>query len=251
MANKSIRAVIYGSAGDEVFAGYASKYYAPHLISSLRQGKFLTFIKDFYSCSEFAEKWRLQDYALMMATLIPVVPRRATLGRIGFVERSINPISETIRYRKVFSPPSEINALLKAMIGDWQMNYWLRIDNTSSMSIPIELRLPFIDHRIIEYGFTLPTTYLIMDGWLKWIVRRSMEARLPSEIVWRRKKMGFPFPLYQWMKENQDFFRDLLLKVDCPYVDISNLFKFFDRINADDTSYLWSLVSILLWWKYR
>ena len=251
MKQKSIRAVIYGGGGDEVFAGYGSEYYAPHLISFLRQGKFLPFIKDFYSYSEYPEKLSLKDYAVMIAKLIPGVPRKATLGQIHFVKEFMNPLCETMQTRAVSSPPNQINARIKANMEDWRMNYWLRVDNINSMMIPIELRSPFLDHRVIEYAFTLPTTYLIKDGWLKWIIRQSMEKQLPSEIVWRRKKMGFPFPLYQWQKDNKDFFRDLLLKVDCPYVDSVKLFKHFDRINSQHTEYLWALISILLWWKYN
>ena len=251
MKKKSIRAAIYGAGGDEVFAGYGSEYYAPHLTSFLRQGKFSPFIKDFYSYSEYPEKLSLKDYAIMIAKMIPGVPRKATLGQIHFVKQFMNPLCETMQSRPVFSPPSEINARIKANMEDWRMNYWLRVDNLNSMMLPIELRTPFLDHRVIEYAFTLPTTYLIRDGWLKWIIRQSMEKQLPSEIVWRRKKMGFPFPLYQWQKDNKGFFQDLLLKTDCPYVDSAKLFKHFDRINSQHTEYLWALISILLWWKYN
>lgn len=249
MKEKSIRAVIYGAGGDEVFAGYGSEYYAPHLTSLLRQGKLLRFIKDFYSYSEYPEKVSPKDYAVAIAKLFPTIPRKATLGQIHFVDRSINPLCEAVS-KPVFSPPNEINARIKANMEDWRMNYWLRVDNINSMMIPIELRTPFIDHRVIEYAFTLPTTYLIRDGWLKWIIRQSMEKQLPKEIVWRRKKMGFPFPLYQWQKDNKGFFQDLLLKADCPYVDSAKLFKHFDRLNSQHTDYLWGLISILLWWKY-
>ena len=251
MKDRSIRAVIYGAGGDEVFAGYGSEYYPPHLRNALSQGRFFTFMKDFYSCSEYADKLPLKDYALMMAKLFTKIPRKATLGQIYFVDRSINPLCETLQNKPIFRPPNELNARIKANMEDWRMNYWLRIDNLNSMMVPIELRSPFLDYRVIEYAFTLPSTYLIKDGWLKWIVRKSIEDKLPREIVWRGKKMGFPFPLQEWMKKSEDFFRDLLLNVNCPYVDSVKLFKHFDRLHVKHTEYLWALISILLWWKYN
>ena len=77
---------------------------------------------------------------------------------------------------------------------DWLMNYWLRIDNQNSMGVPLELRLPFLDYRVVEFGFTLPMEFLIRDGWMKWLLRCAMEDLLPRDVVWRKRKMGFPFP---------------------------------------------------------
>ena len=87
-----------------------------------------------------------------------------------------------------------VHDILLDRIGDWQMNYWLRVGNLASLAVPIEIRAPFLDHRVVEFVFQLPIDYLIRDGWLKWILRESMTDRLPSEIVWRSNKMGFPFP---------------------------------------------------------
>ena len=91
----------------------------------------------------------------------------------------------------------------------WLMNYWLRIDNQNSMGVPLELRLPFLDYRVVEFGFTLPLGLLMRDGWMKWLVRRTMRDRLPAEVVWRKRKMGFPFPLKEWLGQ----FRDRILSM--------------------------------------
>jgi asparagine synthase (glutamine-hydrolysing) len=41
--------------------------------------------------------------------------------------------------------------------------------------VPIEIRAPFLDYRVVEFAFGLPISYFIRDGWLKWILREAMK----------------------------------------------------------------------------
>jgi asparagine synthase (glutamine-hydrolysing) len=84
------------------------------------------------------------------------------------------------------------------------MPYWLVSGDRSYMGIPIEIREPFLDYRIIEFAFRLPIRYLIRDGWQKWIVRKTIDPYLPSEIVWRKHKMGNPFPMKSFLMHNKE-----------------------------------------------
>ena len=74
------------------------------------------------------------------------------------------------------------------------MNYWLRIDNQNSMGVPLELRSPFLDYRVVEFGFTLPMEFLIRDGWMKWILRSAMEDLLPARCGMAKAEDGLPVP---------------------------------------------------------
>ena len=134
-------------------------------------------------------------------------------------------------------------------MGDWQMNYWLRVGNLASMGVPIEIRAPFLDHRVVEFVFGLPVSYLIRDGWLKWILRDAMKGMLPPEIVWRTNKMGFPFPYRQWLEASKQRFFSTLSGTDVPYVDLSVLRERYDGLAAKDPLMLWRMIVIALWWK--
>jgi len=132
---------------------------------------------------------------------------------------------------------------------DWRMSYWVRIDNQNSMGVPVELRCPFLDHRLVEYAFRLPLEYLIHDGWLKWILRRAMAPHLPADIVWRRKKMGFPFPLLSWLARRKPELLRALDSLDCPFVDMPALRQAYDPLRAGNPRRLWCILSVALWWK--
>jgi len=107
---------------------------------------------------------------------------------------------------------------------DQLLNYWLRIDSQNSMSVPLELRTPYLDYRVVEFAFSLPVELLIRDGWMKWLLRKAMEDVLPSEVVWRRKKGGFPFPLGPWLVRHEARILAMLAGLDGDFERAAQLY---------------------------
>src|SRR5262249_2493098 len=126
---------------------------------------------------------------------------------------------------------------------------WLRIDSQNSMSIPLELRTPYLDYRVGEFAFSLPLEYLIRDGWMKWLLRRAMDDLLPAEITWRRVKGGFPFPIRPWLLRHEQRILAMIARLDCPYLDAGVLASQWKSTARRDPDRMWSLVSIALWWR--
>lgn len=79
----------------------------------------------------------------------------------------------------------------------------LRLADRNSMAHSTEVRLPFLNHQLVEFLFTLPSHYKIHKGWTKWLLRKSVENKLPAEITWRRDKVGFEPPQKQWMNNKK------------------------------------------------
>jgi asparagine synthetase B (glutamine-hydrolysing) len=132
---------------------------------------------------------------------------------------------------------------------DWRMNYWLRLDNQTSMGVPLELRLPFLDYRVVEYGFTMPFEYLMRDGWMKWLLRSAMADLLPLEVTWRKQKAGFPFPLREWLGQFRHRILTMIQPLDCPYLDMQKFNTGYERIRRRNPEDLWCLISLAMWWK--
>jgi asparagine synthase (glutamine-hydrolysing) len=78
----------------------------------------------------------------------------------------------------------------------------LRYADRNSMAHSREVRLPFLNHELVEFLFSLPANFKIRDGWTKWLLRKSMEKDLPTEITWRKDKTGFEPPQQQWMQSS-------------------------------------------------
>ncbi|WP_127131354.1 asparagine synthase (glutamine-hydrolyzing) [Pseudoflavitalea rhizosphaerae] len=83
----------------------------------------------------------------------------------------------------------------------------LQYADRNSMAHGCEVRLPFLHHQLVEFIFSLPSTLKIRDGFTKWILRKTMQSKLPDSIVWRKDKTGFETPQQQWMQlsDVQDF----------------------------------------------
>jgi asparagine synthase (glutamine-hydrolysing) len=77
----------------------------------------------------------------------------------------------------------------------------LRYADRNSMAHGREVRLPFLNHDLVEFLFSLPSNFKIRKGWTKWLLRISMDKKLPDEITWRRDKIGFEPPQQKWMQQ--------------------------------------------------
>ena len=71
------------------------------------------------------------------------------------------------------------------------------------MAASLEVRVPFLDHRLVELAATMEDNLKIRNGEGKYILKRVAESLLPGDIV-RRRKMGFPVPLSMWFRERED-----------------------------------------------
>jgi asparagine synthase (glutamine-hydrolysing) len=79
----------------------------------------------------------------------------------------------------------------------------LRYADRNSMAHSREVRLPYLNHSLAEFLFSLPPSYKIHDGYSKYILRTAMMDLLPSDITWRKDKTAFEPPQKEWM-ENSD-----------------------------------------------
>jgi asparagine synthase (glutamine-hydrolysing) len=80
-----------------------------------------------------------------------------------------------------------------------------------TMAHSVELRVPFLDHRVIEFAATIPSSMKIRGRAVKWILKRAMKDRLPRAIL-ARKKMGFPTPVGPMLQRDlSGYLRELLL----------------------------------------
>jgi asparagine synthase (glutamine-hydrolysing) len=74
----------------------------------------------------------------------------------------------------------------------------LRYADRNSMAHSREVRLPFLNHELVEFVFSLPPSYKIGQGWTKYLQRKSFEKLMPPEITWRKDKIGYEPPQQSW-----------------------------------------------------
>jgi asparagine synthase (glutamine-hydrolysing) len=80
-----------------------------------------------------------------------------------------------------------------------------------TMANSIELRVPFLDHKFLEFAASLPENFKVHNFTTKYIAKTALKDRVPHEIL-HRKKVGFPVPYERWMRTDlKDWVRDILL----------------------------------------
>ncbi len=103
----------------------------------------------------------------------------------------------------------------------WLVDDLLIKADRMSMAASLELRVPFLDYRLVEFAATIPTHYKIRNGEGKFVLKKMMEGILPEPII-KRKKMGFPTPLkLMFQGEMADYARARLLS------DETRLYEYF------------------------
>jgi asparagine synthase (glutamine-hydrolysing) len=69
----------------------------------------------------------------------------------------------------------------------------------AAMGVSLETRIPLLDHRVLEFAWTLPLSMKVRNGQSKWLLRQVLYRHVPKELI-ERPKMGFGIPLDVWLR---------------------------------------------------
>jgi asparagine synthase (glutamine-hydrolysing) len=122
-----------------------------------------------------------------------------------------------------------------------------------SMAHSLEVRPPFLDHRIVEFAASLPSSLKIRGTQQKFVLKHLMRDKLPSAIL-TRKKIGFDIPAHDWLRGPlRNFLTDTLQAGAAEHPDlfhagvITNLVRLHMGRKANLGYHLWGLLTLFLW----
>ncbi len=96
----------------------------------------------------------------------------------------------------------KLNDLLYYNTMQFGLEELLRYADKNAMANGVEVRLPFLQHELVQFVFSLPSHYKIKNGFQKHILRKAIEGNLNDEITWRKGKIGFEPPQEKWMQNS-------------------------------------------------
>jgi asparagine synthase (glutamine-hydrolysing) len=202
---EGITVLLDGQGADEILGGY-QKYMPWFLQQLLREKKYRLFLKEkkLLKANEFLTKWNIKNLAAAYfpskaAKQLQQNARKAQNGS-AFINRDF---FQQYQNNDTFTKPviKELDDILFYNTNTQGLQELLRYADRNSMAHSREVRLPFLDHRLVAFIFSLPAEMKIKDGFTKWILRKSVEPYLPTSIIWRRGKIGYEPPQQQWMEK--------------------------------------------------
>ncbi len=267
LAADHVKVTLGGQGGDELFIGYA-RYLVAYLEKCLSG-----------AINQTADKYKYAVSLESMAPNLPILKEYVPMLKMFFKDglfdspdrRYFKLIDRSDGSRRLYDPElfcgsySSFDAFssifnregLHSMIN--RMTYFdikaslpalLHVEDRTSMSVSLESRVPLLDHRIAELMARIPPNIKFAGGRMKHLFKEAIKNKLPSSVLNREDKMGFPVPLNHWYKSSaSDFVHDTLLSArargrgmfDCAEVE-----RMIDEEGAF-SRVIWGLLCIELW----
>jgi asparagine synthase (glutamine-hydrolysing) len=131
----------------------------------------------------------------------------------------------------------------------------MRVDKIT-MSESLEARVPFLDHKLIEFTMDIPEKWKTKNGVAKYLLKKAVEGIIPDNIIYR-KKMGFAAPMADWLRGEfgnqveQSVLSSKLLQRGFLNVDyIRSMFVDHRNQRRDTSLYIWTLFNLTSWYDY-
>lgn len=127
----------------------------------------------------------------------------------------------------------------------------LRNFDRISMAHGIEVRMPFMDWRLVTYTMALPGTSKSSDAHSKWIARRAMQGRMPEDIRMGRRKIGFNSPMPEWLNGPlAEWTRALLDRKVPAFTELVDEARLREAVHRLSASKGWDWESVGRVWPY-
>ncbi|HEV6966450.1 asparagine synthase (glutamine-hydrolyzing) [Roseateles sp.] len=275
LARKHVTVSLSGDAGDELFAGYNRYMFADRAWGKLRRipiplrkalvgavGGVSQATLERVGCvyNVFAGRHAVNNFADKAAKALRVMDSNDVgdfyQAAVAYWQPSPICGREHVHAAASIELQSGLGPIESMMLRD-TVNYLpgdiLQKVDRACMGVSLEGRVPFLDHRVFEFAWSLPMRLKIRDGKSKWLLRRLLERRLPPQLM-DRPKMGFAMPLAGWLRgELRPWAEELLSAAalqDIPELDVHRVRAAWSSHCAGErnmTEQLWPLLSLQAW----
>lgn len=208
-ASQGTKVILNGQGADETFAGYPSYFasYWQSLIGEMRFGSLISQLKKYGAHYDIhlsalvkglvARFAKVQFNRLHAYRWAASKRHRRALGAHPLYTHDL--VDCVPAYRE-YVGSGGIGAALRQSVTTSPLPLYLRIEDRNSMAHSIEVRLPFMDHRLVTAVMRIVGTRKLDGFWNKALLRESMRGRIPESVRTRPDKMGFATPDAKWIR---------------------------------------------------
>jgi asparagine synthase (glutamine-hydrolysing) len=249
-ARQGLKVMLDGQGGDETLAGYESTTRSYRFADLVSSGRLRTLGRELRSSSAGAS-------ALLQALVTPALPERVRWWARARRDRGDLVVHPALRGRAKRHAPSRESPVLPdrlrrqyhLILAERGLPELLRYEDRNSMAHSLEGRVPFLDHRLVEFAYGLPAEELYRDGMTKRVLRDALSDLLPPEVRTRRDKLGFVTPERRFLAGALGRFGSSILDTESArgrgFVDVDETLR---RLAAGSSARaVWRAVCVELW----
>jgi len=280
-ASRKVKVALSGDAGDEIFGGYNRYFWAPRLWSKVSWlpylirsglGYSLDSVPDFgwNSIESIINNSRSKNYTNIgnkVGKLSKGLKHSKSINDLYLslisewdnIDDVVLGVDEEISFQ-FFDPALEtnitdndsLNMMFKDSLTYLPDDILCKVDR-AAMANSLETRVPFLDHRVIEYAWQMPFNMKIRENKGKWALRQILYKYVPSELI-ERPKTGFSIPIGDWLRGPLRDWAEELIDEDrlisegfLNHTIIRRAWKLHLSGNSDYTARIWSVLMFQSW----
>ena len=228
LAKEFVKVLISGEGGDEAFAGYQNY---PSMVWLERIKRLCKPMNGMLSAAagsltHFSGAHRLAKYALLLGTPFDSYYYSRTSTPFSFFNSHVKELytddfmrwsdkgrsaDPATRHLRSTTANDVLNRMLYVDTKTWLPDDLLIKADKITMANSVELRVPLLDHKVLEFAASLPVSYKVRGFTTKYVAKKALSKKVPREILDRRKT-GFPVPYNSWLRgQLKGWLYDILL----------------------------------------
>jgi asparagine synthase (glutamine-hydrolysing) len=260
--------VLDGQGSDELLGGYYFGAHVEYLDELLTKGKVGAFLNEFKYNASLHDTGTVALFRKIMLSRMKSIARdfvpydfrpklqRKTKGWLNRDWVTANIHKSHVLARDFYTTPRRFSSAIKRQSYEFtrftSLPGILRQVDRNSMAFSVEARVPFLDHRLVEFLFRLPPQNILRNGYTKYAYREAMKAIIPDEIRLRTDKRGFAMPDRLLLRGALPFVRNIIsaLPRNSSIYDIENLKDGLPEKIKNERLYepiIWRIINAIVW----
>ena len=261
-AEKGVTVILNGQGGDELMGGYW-RYLPTYTRELMMQGRWRQAALEINGDVRLHNGSLPQNFKQVLYPMMPGALQKAYARTLSTQERADKFLSQDFltshtpngngeaRLMKTLREHLAVDLTVKSV------PYLVHHEDRCSMAFSREIRLPFLDHRLVELSFQMPSDLKIRNGVTKYILRKAMAGQgMPETVLNRQDKKGYATPVGKWFRTvAREEVREILSSLSFAQrgiFDTQNTTDSFSRHCAgsgDFTRQIWQWVNVELWFR--
>lgn len=247
---QGMKVLLDGQGADETLGGY-SVFTGVYLFSLLKKMRLAKFYHE-QKCLKKNRGIKISNEVMRGAFyLVPSSLKKSARAqkRVGttFLTEEFTLQNSNVKDKGVIGTNYRDMSIVSTKYG---MHDLLRYEDRNSMAFSIESRVPFLDHRLVELSIAMPDDVKLHNGWTKYVLRKTIDKKIPDSVVWRTDKKGFVTPQKNWITDLKPQLTFYLNEVKMP--SMLNRNKILNSLdgtldNATKVSEFWKMVAFIKW----